>query len=507
MLTIIIPFGAALTVAYLLTPFVIRGAHHLGVLDVPTELRRAHKTPTPRLGGIAVAVAISVTCAGISFAPGASWRILTQGSGSQYLGFLSGTVIVFFAGLFDDIKGLSPRFKLIAQTIAAFLVVSDGLTPTALALATNGSAWHITEEIGAGLFVIWIVGVSNAFNLIDGLDGLAGSFSIIATGVTIISILIIQPQLSTMLPAIIAGAIIGFLKFNWNPARIFLGDAGAMTLGFVFAVLTVNAATSIGGITYPIIPLAALAFPLIDTLVAVARRWILGLPLSLADGRHIHHQLRLIGLKVPQVVTVLSAIFSCIACYGLLIVFAPSQFTLALLIAGAAISTTALLLGIRWLQYSEFTEFAYYLNSVLKNTPQVVRIEICGKRAAEKICQANSLSEIREILNGLAGQVGLLDIEIIEAPDRTSIKPPSQQISPANAPPMSLDYGIALRQSDAHRVIIRIWNQPNSNTTSHAMERTIYRVGTAVKLWYSSKYDEVMNARTIAHTPNQNNVT
>ena len=485
MLSLLVWFCAALFLAYGLTPLVIRGAHRAGILDVPTDDRRAHSVPIPRLGGIAVLAAISVTWLGISIVAGAPWSPFASQHGNLLGGLAIGTALVFAAGLFDDVRGLSPRFKLFVQFAAALVVASYGLRPSSIGIAPNNMVWNAGEVLGTSVLMLWIVGVTNAFNLIDGLDGLASGFAVVAAITVMYSSILIGAGLSPIMPAILAGAVLGFLRYNWNPARIFLGDAGSMSIGFIFAVLAVVAATDKNGITYPIISLLALAFPITDTLVAIARRWMRGVSFSQADGRHIHHQLRGFGFTVSGTVKILLATFSFVAGVGLILVFAPPRPTLALLLIGFSIPFATVIFGLRWLQYNEFAEFGSSFRSLIRHARQVVRIKIYANEAKLRIEQARSLSEITDILDTLAIQVGLLDIQLIQPNQKERLTPPSQQIAPLHALPMHLDYSFALNDSTMARVVVRLWDRPDPANKPHTMERVITRIGKALNLWYN----------------------
>jgi UDP-GlcNAc:undecaprenyl-phosphate/decaprenyl-phosphate GlcNAc-1-phosphate transferase len=487
-LSSLLSFGAALVLVYLLTPLVIRGAHRAGVLDVPIDQRRAHKIPTPRLGGVAVFVAISLTWIGISVAKGSPWNPFGERYGDLIIGFGIGTGTIFLAGLVDDIRGLTPLLKLSVQIGATLAVVAYGLTPSAVAFVPDGPVWHAGEIVGTCIFVLWTTGATNAFNLIDGLDGLASAFALIALGVILASIALLQTGVSMIFPVIIGGALFGFLQYNWHPARIFLGDVGSMTLGFTLAVLSILVATDANGVTYPIISLLALAFPIVDTLIAIGRRWVRGVSFSVADDRHIHHQLRASGLTVIQTVRALVLIFSLIAVLGLTVIFAPPRFTVAVLLGGIPVAITAILYGVRLLQYDEFIELANSAISVVRNARQIVQIKIHANEAVSRVREATSIEEVRQILNRLAEQTGLLDIELIEPGQKERLTPPSQQIARADALPMRLDYSFAWSDGTLQeRAVLRVWRSMDLEA-SHAMERVIVRLGPALTLWFRTHY-------------------
>ncbi|MEN9790637.1 MAG: hypothetical protein RLZZ63_295 [Gemmatimonadota bacterium] len=485
MLSFLVPFSLAFVLAFVLTPLVIRGAHRAGVLDVPSDARRAHTVPVPRLGGIAVVLAITLLWLGVSIFVGGLWNPFGPQRADLLIGTSLGVGLVFAAGVVDDIHGLSPRTKLMIQIAAALAVVFSGLTPSAIGLVPHGGTWHTGSLIGTGVLVVWIVGVTNAFNLIDGLDGLAGSFALIASGVVLASSAAVDSGLSPVAPTVVGGAVLGFLRFNWNPARVFLGDAGAMTLGFIFAVLSVIGATDANGVTYPILPLIALGYPLTDTLVAILRRWIRGEPLSLGDSRHIHHLLRDLGLSVPQVVTVLTALFTAIAVTSVTLVVVAPQLTDRMIIIGMLLPIIIILWGLRWLQYEEFSELNAAVRSAIRHAGQVVRLKLHLNDAARRIARAETRDEIKHILDALARQIGILDIEIVEPGDRDKATPPSQQITRLDALPVRLDYTFTVDGSAAKRTIVRFWDRPNPRTRPLAIERTAIRIGAAVESWFT----------------------
>lgn len=488
MLSLLIPFGTALTLSYVLTPLAIRGAHKAGILDVPVDERRAHSVPVPRLGGVAVFLAIWLTWLGQSLATSTIWNPFGPQFQDLTLALAIGSVFIFFVGILDDVRGVSPRIKLTFQACAALSVIAYGVAPDAIAIVPGTSVWHVGKLAGTSIFVFWMVGITNAFNLIDGLDGLAGSFALVASATLMLSIAVIQPGLSVAAPAIVAGATIGFLRYNWHPARVFLGDAGSMTLGFLLAVLTVVSATDADGVTYPIVPLLALAFPITDTFVAIARRWVRGVPFSLADGRHIHHQLRTAGLSVPETVRALSLAFCLIAGFGLTVIFAPPRYVMGILVAGVPLLILGTVYGMRWLRYDEFAELGSSITSLLRQARQIVRIKIYTNDAASRIKAANSIEDIQGILDSLAEQVGLIDIELVDPAKKDTTAPPSQQIARLDAHPMRLDYTVSWPSNSMnYRTTVRFWRGMDEDRHFHVVERVAMRIGPAVGAWLASR--------------------
>jgi hypothetical protein len=207
-----------------------------------------------------------------------------------------------------------------------------------------------------------------------------------------------------------------------------------------------------------------------------------------ADDRHIHHQLRASGLTVIQTVRALVLIFSLIAALGLSVIFAPARFSVAVLLGGVPVAVAAILYGVRLLQYDEFIELANSAISVVRNARQTVQIKIHTTEAVSRVREATSIEEVRDILNRLTEQTGLLDIELIEPGQKESLTPPSQQIARADALPMKLDYSFAWSDGGLkERVILRVWRAMDLEA-SHAMERVMVRLGPAVTLWFTTHY-------------------
>lgn len=298
---LIIAFLLAMGVTYFATPFVMTLAHKVGAIDVPKDERRVHKVPIPRLGGLAIylgfmaAVFINVT--------------LTR----RIIGLLVGATIIVIMGVFDDIKPLRARVKLLVQVIAAIVVIYSG---TRIDVVTNPLYFIMksTPWIGLGIWsypltLIWIVGATNAVNLIDGLDGLAAGVSAIAS-VTLLAVALLKPDISfiAVFPAILAGATIGFLPYNFNPAKIFMGDTGALFLGFVLSVISIMGVLKSAATLSVIVPIFAIGLPIFDTVFAMARRFMNGKPIMEADKGHLHHRLLDKGLSQKQTVLVLYCI-------------------------------------------------------------------------------------------------------------------------------------------------------------------------------------------------------
>ncbi|MEW6448459.1 MAG: MraY family glycosyltransferase [Bacillota bacterium] len=278
-------------------PLAVRLAHRIGAIDEP-EARKVHTRPMPRLGGMAVY---------LGFLAGFLVAVLSSDPPFRYFGLLAGGTLIFIIGVIDDTRGLSPRFKLCGQVLAALSVVPFGIDITFITHPFADGLLHLGFW-GIPVTVFWIVAVTNAVNLIDGLDGLAAGVGFIGA-VTLATIAALVGDKIAVLPALILGAaLLSFLPFNFYPARIFLGDCGAMLIGFALACGAVIGVAKTATAVTLMTPAVILGIPLFDTLFAVLRRYKNGRRIFRADREHLHHRLLVIGFSHRGAVLVVYSI-------------------------------------------------------------------------------------------------------------------------------------------------------------------------------------------------------
>lgn len=321
-------FGAALvsgTVAAaacaLLTPWVIRLAHRWGALDCPGG-RKQHAAPVPRLGGVAVVAGIAAGILAVVAASG--W--LRGADMVELLTFVGATEVIFVLGLVDDLRTLPVWVKLPVEAVAAGALVAVGSSFHAVSVPFL----HPLElgVLGPVLSVLWIVGVTNAINLIDGLDGLAGGVVVIISS----SFLTYALMTGNALPVIVMSAMVGacgaFLRYNWTPARLFLGDSGSLTLGFLLAAVSVQSATKAPVAVAILVPILALGVPVIDALLVAFLRFLerphssfasRTLRVFRADRLHMHHLLQATGLTRRGVVWSIYSLVLVFCAFSLLV--------------------------------------------------------------------------------------------------------------------------------------------------------------------------------------------
>src|SRR3990172_741143 len=354
---ILVPIGLSL----FFTPLVISYATRVGAIDQPNE-RKVHNQPIPRLGGIAIYISFFLS---LVLAMYINPDINALAGMSPYHGVMLviSLTLVLFLGICDDLKPLSPGKKFIGQVLAASIVYMAGFRISAITHPLSPSLLDL-GFLAYPLTIVWIVGITNAFNLIDGLDGLASGVALIVS-VTIFAISLIRNDATTAMMAILmAGALIGFLRYNFQGARIFLGDSGSLFIGFTLAILSMQSSTKGSTAFAIIVPMLALGLPIMDTFLSMVRRLVksilpangksLGLRGKIStmfnpDRGHIHHQLVARGFSHKKVVLLLYLV-SCLFGLGAFAVTFTNNFGASLIIAAIAIAT---FVGIRQLRYRE----------------------------------------------------------------------------------------------------------------------------------------------------------
>lgn len=301
-------FAVAFIVTIMVTPLVEKIAVRVGAIDIPRDGRRAHKKPIPRLGGLAIFFGFIVSVLMVVFAFGANPAVIGM-SMVQMFALLTGALIVVVIGMIDDTIHLNAFTKLIFQVAAAAAVVFSGIKIEIITNPfSNVGVTNLHQYISVPLTILWIVGVTNAINLIDGLDGLAAGISLIAsTSLLFISVLSGQSMVA-VITATIAGATLGFLPYNFNPARIFMGDTGATFLGFILSVVSIGGTLKAYTAVAIAVPVLVLGLPIFDTVFAILRRAANGKPIMAADRGHLHHRLMDMGLSHRQSVVIMYTI-------------------------------------------------------------------------------------------------------------------------------------------------------------------------------------------------------
>ena len=309
-LNMLMTFVISCVATVILTPFSIRLAFKLGAVDVPKDERRVHSKPMPRIGGLSFIVGFFISTL-IMFLLCNIDRTVNF-KDINIWGFYLGAIVIAIVGLLDDInvsqKGLKPIVKLAGQILAAICVVASGARIMYINIPFL-EMYGLNDVLSIIITIGWVVGVTNAINLLDGLDGLAGGVSAIAVlSLTIIFVLNGTAAIPLIMVAALLGGLLGFLPYNFNPAKTFMGDVGANFLGYTLAAVSMLGMAKTYTFMAIILPVIVLALPIFDTLFAIIRRLIHGKSIMEADRGHLHHRLIDLGLSQRQAVLVLYAI-------------------------------------------------------------------------------------------------------------------------------------------------------------------------------------------------------
>ncbi len=292
----ILALGLAFILAFIFTPVAIKLAPKIGALDIPKDNRRMHSKPMPRFGGMAIY--IGTMTAMVAFMP----------LDTKLLGVLAGGTLIFAAGIVDDIKGMSAKVKLACQIVCALILFQFSVRISFVGNPFGEGYFFFPWWLSLIVTVVWIVGITNTINLIDGLDGLAAGIAFIASvSIAYTAYLSDRPGISIAALAIAGGAL-GFLPFNFNPAKIFMGDGGSLFLGFMLAGISVMGPMKGATVIATVVPMFVLALPIFDTLFAILRRLVNGRPIMEADKGHLHHRIMAVGLGQKRTVLTLYGI-------------------------------------------------------------------------------------------------------------------------------------------------------------------------------------------------------
>ena len=298
-LSVLAAFFLSGIISFLLTPPVKKLAYRIGAIDVPKDGRRMHKRPTPRLGGLAIFGGFLIAA------------VLTGQLTPQRLWILAGAAVIVVLGIFDDRNALSAKFKFVIQILAAAIPVVFGDLRIAMFtnpfLFSDSLYWNL-GALSIPITILWIVAITNAVNLIDGLDGLAvGVSSIASMTMLAVALFIGETEIAVILAAL-AGACVGFMPYNLNPASIFMGDTGSTFLGYMLATLSIQGLFKVYALISFAVPFLILGLPIFDTAFAIVRRVLSGRSPLAPDRGHVHHRLIDMGFNQKQAVAILYVI-------------------------------------------------------------------------------------------------------------------------------------------------------------------------------------------------------
>jgi UDP-GlcNAc:undecaprenyl-phosphate GlcNAc-1-phosphate transferase len=409
-------FLIATIASLIITPLIRRLCQRLKLLDIPTDGRRLHRTAIPRLGGLALYLSCLTALSLLPFVD----NLLTQtlrNLDSEFLTIFIPATLVLMLGAYDDLRGTNAIFKFTGLAIIATLFYALGGRIDALSIPLFGSV-ELPPLLSFFLTVIWLVGITNAFNLIDGLDGLASGAALFSSLVMLGVSVSQERPLMIIVSLVLCGSVAGFLRYNFNPASIFLGDSGALFIGFLLAAMSVLGTQKATTAVAIFVPILAFGFPVVDTAMTMGRRLVSRKPVFQGDNEHIHHMLLARGWSQRRVALVL---YGVCAVFGLLALIFPASGPKLTGFMMFVISV-AVIIAVGHLRYHEVDEIRAGVKRNLADRRLRVANNIRVRRAALALSKASDLHEMFEAVrhmldfgefsfaNAQVGQAGRAEI-------------------------------------------------------------------------------------------------
>jgi len=374
----------------IITPLVRRLCERFHLLDIPVDGRKRHIKAVPRLGGVAIYAACVIALSTLPFVDNLLTQSLRHHTSEIFLALIPATLVLLL-GIYDDLRGTNASVKFAALGLIATLFYLMGGRIEVLSIPFVGSV-HLPSTLSFLLTLLWLVGITNAFNLIDGLDGLASGAALFSTLVILVVSFSQSAPLMIVVALVLCGALAGFLRYNFNPASIFLGDSGALFVGFTLAALSVLGSQKATTAVAVVIPVLAFGLPVIDTGVTMARRLISRKPIFQGDNEHIHHMLLARGWSQRQVAFILYGVSAIFGLVAMLFVNTGSRTTAFVLFVVAVV----VIIAMGHLRYHEMDE----LKAGMKRTVADRRIRVANnirvRRASRALGKARTMSELFE---------------------------------------------------------------------------------------------------------------
>jgi UDP-GlcNAc:undecaprenyl-phosphate/decaprenyl-phosphate GlcNAc-1-phosphate transferase len=372
------------------TPLIRRLCQRYNLLDVPLDGRRIHHTAVPRLGGIALYISCLSALSLLPFVD----NLLTQtlsGFKSEFFTLLIPATLVLLLGAYDDLRGANAVVKFAGLGLIASLFFAMGGRIDALSIPLVGSL-QLSPLLSFVVTVVWLVGIANAFNLIDGLDGLASGAALFSS-LVILGVSVSQERTLTIVVALVlCGALAGFLRYNFNPASIFLGDSGSLFTGFLLAALSVLGTQKATTAVAIVVPILAFGFPVVDTAMTMGRRLLSRKPVFEGDREHIHHMLLARGWSQRRAALVLYGVCALFGLVALIFPATGSKLTGFMLF----VISVAVIIAVGHLRYHEVDELRAGVKRTVADRRLRVANNIRVRRAALAVSKASDFDEMFE---------------------------------------------------------------------------------------------------------------
>jgi len=409
-------FLIATIASLVITPLIRRFCQRFNLLDVPLDGRRIHRQAIPRLGGLAIYLSCALALLTLPFFDNLLTHSFRGHSTELYLAFLPGS-LVFLLGVYDDLHGANAVVKFVTLGIVASLFFAMGGRIDALSVPLVGSI-QLPPVVSYVVTILWLVGIANAFNLIDGIDGLASGAALFASLVILILSIAQDRPLMIIVALVLCGSLAGFLRYNFNPASIFLGDSGALFVGFMLASLSVLGTQKAATVVAVVVPVLAFGFPMVDTAMTMGRRLISRSPIFEGDNEHIHHMLLARGWSQRKVALVLYGVCASFGLAALIFPATGSKITGVVLF----VISVAVIIAVGHLRYNEVDEIKAGVRRTVSDRRLRIAKNIQVRRAARALAKSSDLHEIFESIrqmldfgeftfaNAQVGQVDQADV-------------------------------------------------------------------------------------------------
>jgi UDP-GlcNAc:undecaprenyl-phosphate/decaprenyl-phosphate GlcNAc-1-phosphate transferase len=401
-------FVIATIASLVVTPLMRRLCERFQLLDVPIDSRRLHTKAVPRLGGVAIYFSCLIAVSMLPFVDNLLTQTLNVFRSDILIAFIPATLVLVL-GIVDDLRGTNAIVKFTVLGLIASLFYFLGGHIDALSIPIVGSV-QLPVALSFTLTVLWLVGIANAFNLIDGMDGLATGAALFSSLVILIVSLSQGQPLMIVVALVLCGSLAGFLRYNFNPASIFLGDSGALFVGFTLASLSVLSAQKATTTVAIVIPILAFGFPMVDTAITMGRRLISRRPIFQGDNEHIHHMLLARGWSQRRVVLALYAVCTVFGLVAMMFTTTGSKMTGLLMF----VVSVAVLIGVGHLRYHEIDE----LRAGVKRTVSDRRLRVANnvrvRRASLALSKASEIDQVFEVLQDMFdfGEFSFANVQI-----------------------------------------------------------------------------------------------
>jgi UDP-GlcNAc:undecaprenyl-phosphate GlcNAc-1-phosphate transferase len=385
-------FSLATLASLITTPIIRRLCQRFELLDVPTDGRRLHRQAIPRLGGVALYLSCVFALVTLPIFDRELAQSLFGGRSELFAVFVSSTLVLCL-GIYDDLKGTNAVVKFVGLGLIASLFYALGGRVDALSVPFVGSL-QLPAIVSYLITVLWLVGIANAFNLIDGMDGLASGAALFSSLVILVVSISQGRPLMIVVALVLSGALAGFLRYNFNPASIFLGDSGALFIGFLLAALSVLGVQKATTAVAIVVPILAFGFPMVDTAMTMGRRLISGRPIFEGDAEHIHHMLLARGWSQRRAALVLYGVCAAFGLTAMVFPVTGSKLTGFMLF----VISVAVIIAVGHLRYHEVDELTAGVKRNVVDRRLKVANNIRVRRAARSLSKASDLHEMFEAL-------------------------------------------------------------------------------------------------------------